>query len=71
MVLQNIPEGTPTNEQYRRSRGTDGPFAAAPKQARAEYRRLYGKQIAQMKKLKTRVGRSWRWHQDYDTEYGD
>lgn len=70
-MLAQLPTHTLTNIDYRRSRGTAKPFAASPGQARAEYLRLYGEQVAQMKKLKRRVGRSWRWHQDYDTAEED
>lgn len=64
-----------TNAEYRKSRGTDKPFATAPEQANTEWRRMNKKEIdAAAAREKARGGKLRRWQADlalWMNDFGD
>ena len=64
-MLTELPTGTLTNMQYRRSRGTHRKFRDDRAVILRVWRRLYGEEIAAAKKDRRR-GHSWRWQEEYN-----
>jgi len=64
MVLTNLPTGRLTNEEYRRSRGTDRPLCGTTDQRKARWQKLYATEIELGRALRKRHGHSWKWHRD-------